>query len=218
MSESGTFLRPLMEQLAPCAGSLTLPWPQPGEPAGFRTFTTLAEWTGCVEDLCLRSGIPEIVAAKYRRAQKLYLLAWLDVDLIKAGELVAFTALELALNDRYGDKVPARGKPRKSGMMSKPPTKAFADLLNHMVTKDGLTDADIPMIARNGGTVVDRLRLDRDGAPPVARPTLSQIRNDLAHGYPFDGFPRSDILELVRDLIQYAYRDFVAFAAAPSSR
>lgn len=208
MTDSGTFLRHLAEQFALQTGSLTLPWPQPGEPAGFRTFASLAEWTGCVEDLGLRSGIPEIVAAKYRRAQKLYLLAWLDVDLIKAGELVAFTALELALNDRYGDKVPARGKPRKSGMMSKPPTKAFADLLDHMVTRDGLTDADIPMIARNGGCVVDRLRLNREGGPPVARPTLSEIRNDLAHGYPFDGFPRSDILELVRDLIEYTYRQF----------
>lgn len=213
MTDSGAFLRRLAEQLGPLTGSLTLPWPQPGEPAGFRTFTCLAEWTACVEDLGLRWGIPEIVAAKYRRAQKLYLLAWLDIDLIKAGELVAFTALELALNDRYGGKVPARGKPRKPNMTSKPPAKALADLLDHMVTQDGLTDAHIPMIARNGGTVVDRLRLDRDGGPPVAKPTLSQIRNDLAHGYPFDGFPRSDILELVRDLIQYAYRDFGRTAA-----
>lgn len=213
MTNPTAFLQHLAGQIAPKVGSLTLPWPQPGEPAGFRTFETLTEWTACVEDLSLRTAIPEIVAAKYRRAQKLYLLAWLDIDLIKAGELVAFTALELALNDRYGGKVPARGKPRKPNMMSKPHTKAFADLLDHMVTQDDLTDAHIPMIARNGGTVIDRLRLDRNGDPPVAKPTLSQIRNDLAHGYPFDGFPRSDILELVRDLIQYAYRDFGAASA-----
>ncbi|MDH7970695.1 hypothetical protein QH494_00720 [Sphingomonas sp. AR_OL41] len=208
MTQQETFLETLARQLAPRAASLTLPWPQPGQPAGFRTFETLSEWRLCVEDLGLRQGIPEIVAAKYRRAQKLYLLAWVDIDLIKAGELVALTALELALNDCYGDKVPARGKPRKPSMMRKPPIKAFADLLDHMVVQDGLTDAQIPMIARYGGTVVDRLRLDREGGPPAARPTLSEIRNDLAHGYPFDGFPRSDILELVRDLIEYAYRDF----------
>jgi len=208
MTQQESFLQSLARQLAPRAASLTLPWPQPGQPAGFRTFESLAEWTACVEDLGLREGIPEIVAAKFRRAQKLYLLAWLDIDLIKAGELVALTALELALNDCYGGKVPARGKPRKPSMMRKPPVKAFADLLDHMVVHDGLTDAQIPMIARYGGTVVDRLRLDRDGGPPAARPTLSEIRNDLAHGYPFDGFPRSDILELVRDLIEYAYRDF----------
>lgn len=206
MTNPKTFLQNLAGQLAPQAGSLTLPWPQPGQPAGFRTFATLAEWTACVEDLGLRQSIPEIVAAKYRRAQKLYLLAWLDIDLIKAGELVAFTALELALNDCYGNKVAARGKLRKPSMMSKPPVKAFADLLDHMVTQDGLTDAQIPMTARYGGTVVDRLRRDRDGGPRAARPTLSAIRNDLAHGYPFDGFPRSDILELVRDLTHYAYR------------
>lgn len=157
-------------------------------------------------DLGLRPNVPEIVAAKHRRAQKLYMLAWFDVDLIKAGELVAFTALELALNDRYGDKAPARGKPRKPNLTSKPPSNAFAGLLDYMVTHDGLTDDQVPMVVRYGGTVVDRLRLDRDDGPPAARPTLSQIRNDLAHGHPFDGFPRSDILELARDLIHYAYR------------
>jgi hypothetical protein len=208
MTNPRAFLQSLAGQLVPQAASFTLPWPQPGQPAGFRTFETLAEWTSCVDDLGLHQGIPEIVTAKYRRAQKLYLLAWLDIDLIKAGELVAFTALELALNDCYGNKVTVRGKPRKPSMMSKPQGKAFADLLDHMVTKDGLTDAEIPMIARYGGTVVDRLRLNRAGGPPVARPTLSEIRNDLAHGYPFDGFPRSDVLELVRDLIHYAYRGF----------
>ena len=33
---------------------------------------------------------------------KLHLLAWIDFDFIKASELVALTALELALMDRYG--------------------------------------------------------------------------------------------------------------------
>lgn len=63
----------------------------------------------CLDDLGLRPGTPEIVAAKYRRAQKLYLVGWLDTDLIRAGELVVMTALGLALNDRYGHKVAARG-------------------------------------------------------------------------------------------------------------
>lgn len=206
MNSTDSFLQNLAGQLTPQVGSLTLPWPQSGQPAGFRTFISLVEWTACLNDLNLRAAIPEIVATKYRRAQKLYLLAWLDTDLIKAGELVAFTALELALNDRYGDKVAARGKPRKPSMASKPPAKAFADLLDHMVTSDELTDAHMPIVARYGGTVIDRLRLDSDIGPPAARPTLSQLRNDLAHGHPFDGFPRGGLLELVRDLIHYAYR------------
>jgi hypothetical protein len=39
----------------------------------------------------------------------LYFLAWLYFDLIKAGELVGLTTLELALNDRYGNHVKKRG-------------------------------------------------------------------------------------------------------------
>jgi hypothetical protein len=37
-------------------------------------------------------------------------------------------------------------------------------------------------------------------------PSLAEIRNEMAHGLPFDGFPRAGLLELVRDLIDYAYR------------
>jgi hypothetical protein len=57
------------------------------------------------------------------------------------------------------------------------------------------------MIRRCGGTVVGLLA----GKTPQ---TLADIRNDAAHGYPFDGLPWAGLLELVRDLIDCAYRDF----------
>jgi hypothetical protein len=139
----------------------------------------------------LRGGIPQIVAAKFGRAQKLHLLAWFDFDLIKAGELIALTALELALTDRYGGKVrDKRGK------------ILFSRLLAFMPRHDGLTDQALPMIRRCGGSVVSLLSGER-------KPSLAKIRNDLAHGYPFDGFPNAGLLELVRDLIEYAYRGMV---------
>ena len=47
-----------------------------------------------------------------------------------------------------------------------------------------------------------------------AKPSLSQRRNGMAHGDPFDGLPVGGLLELVRDLINYAYRDFIANAPA----
>lgn len=50
----------------------------------------------------LHPAVPLILRVKYQRAQKLYALAWQEFDLIKAGELVALTALELALRHRYG--------------------------------------------------------------------------------------------------------------------
>ena len=69
-----------------------------------------------------------------------------------------------------------------------------------MVECDDLTDDKVPMNVRCGGSVVDLLTGGR-------KPSLAGIRNDLAHGFPFDGFPWSGLLELVRDLIEYAYRE-----------
>jgi hypothetical protein len=57
------------------------------------------------------------------------------------------------------------------------------------------------MAHRHGGSVVERLR--RGG---LAEPSLEEIRNRLAGGYPFDGVPTGGLLELIRDLIDYAYR------------
>jgi hypothetical protein len=92
---------------------LLLSWPMDGIPAGWLSIQTPEAWRELVASLSLPKGIPEIVTAKYRRAQMLYFLAWLYPDLIKAGELVGLTTLELALRDRYGDKGPARQQTRR---------------------------------------------------------------------------------------------------------
>jgi hypothetical protein len=67
---------------------------------------------------------------------------------------------------------------------------------------DGLTDDKIPMVQKSGGSVIVRINGD-------VKPSLAQIRNSQAHGDPFDGFPCGGLLELVRDLIQYAYREMI---------
>jgi hypothetical protein len=56
-------------------GSLVLPWPIPGNPAGFINFANFAEWRNFVMRLGLRDGIPQIVTAKFERVLKLHLLA-----------------------------------------------------------------------------------------------------------------------------------------------
>lgn len=117
-----------------CPGPHIVPWPTAGNPGGFISFGNFVEWQDFVLKLSLRDGIPEIVRAKFERAQKVHIVAWLEFDLIKAGELVALTALELALTDRYGPK--AR---EKYGNM------AFAYLLRYMPERDGLTDDKLPM-------------------------------------------------------------------------
>jgi hypothetical protein len=167
-----------------------LAWPTDTTPAGFLYFPTATEWRAFVASLRLPHGIPEIVAAKYRRAQMLYFLAWLYPDLIKAGELVSLTTLELALRDRYGLRI-------KSGKHQ----PSFATLLKYMVDQ-GLADRDIPMVRRSGGTVIGFLTGEN-------QPSLSQRRNLLAHGDPFDGLPCSGLLELVRDLIIYVYQEML---------
>ncbi len=108
----------------------TLMWPMPGNVGGrLRSFPVFAEWQAFVLDLGLRRAVPDIVAAKFERSQKLLLLAWIDFDLFMAGELIALTTLELAVTDRYGAKVR-----RRNGSIH------FADSRRYMVEHDGLAD------------------------------------------------------------------------------
>lgn len=169
---------------------LLLAWPTPDNPGGFVTVARAADWRALVEGLGIDGRIPGIVRAKFARAQTLYLLGWVDFGLVKAGELAALIALELALMDRYG------------GQISKS-KRGFAALLRYMVEQDGLTDAHIPMVARCGGTAVGQLTGE-------THPTLAERRNTLAHGDPFEGLPTGGLLELARDLINYAYREYIA--------
>jgi len=186
---------------------LVLYWPAPGVPLAQLEFASLEAWRRFIEGMAIDPLIPSVVQLKFQRALKLYYLAWIDGHLIKAGELVALTALELALNDRYGEHVP--GGPRKKlktgqspSLTDKPPQRSFAALLKYMVDGDGLTDADIPVIVRCGGTAIGQLT-------GTTKPTLADRRNALAHGDPFDGLPTSGLIELVRDLIDFAYRSYI---------
>lgn len=202
--------------LPPRPVPLELFWPAPGNPVALWRFDSAGEWQRFIEDLSLDPRIPDIVRLKFERAQKLYVLGWLDVDLIKAGELVALTALELALKDRFGAVVESirakRPDPASAaGMMAGPPRHSFKRLLAHLVEKDGLTDAQIPMVVRCGGTAIGQLI-------GTTRPTLDERRNAMAHGDPFDGLPTSGLLELVRDLIMFAYRAYLTEAGPGAGR
>lgn len=171
-------------------GPLSLVWPSPRSPVDTLRFDTGRAWRAFIDDLGLPGHLPDVIQRKFSRAQALYRIGWIDPELIKAGELAALIALELALKDRYGARHPARR-----------PT--FADLLTFIVKVDGLTDSDLPVVVRCGGSAVGQLT----GA---VRPRLSDLRNDMAHGDPFEGPPTSGLLEVVRDVIVYAYRDFPA--------
>jgi hypothetical protein len=207
----------LLDQLIPCLGDtrdepLTIPWPSPGNIGGFRSFQTVSDWREFVLDLSLNRLIPDVVAIKFQRAQKLFFLGWIDPDLIKAGELVSLTALELALKDRYGSALKDRYRMQKGKEKRR---VSLQELLNHMVEEDGLTDDKLPTVQRCGGTVVRNLyetKAEREKRKGSKRMTIVEIRNSLAHGDPFDALPWGGLLEIVRDLIDYAYRDWVGHA------
>lgn len=170
-----------------------LAWPTSDNPGGVLQFEKADDWRHFVEELGIDTRIPDIVRAKFARAQTLYLLGWVEFGVMKAGELAALIALELAVMDRYCARI-SKGK------------RNFATLLKYMVDSDGLTDAQIPMVRRCGGTAIGQLTGE-------TRPTLAERRNTLAHGDPFEGLPTGGLLELVRDLINFAYRDYIAKAA-----
>lgn len=201
MSPTQDFLDAVAVAADRLPGPRNVPWPMPGRLDAIVPFASFAEWQVFILGLDLRAGIPDIVTVKFTRALKLHILAWIDFDIIKAGEMVALATLELALRDCYGDKVKD-----KRGNIS------FDRSLRYMVEHDGLTDDKLPMHRRcGGGSVVSRLT-------GKTKPSLANIRNDLAHGYPFDGFPWSGMLELVRDLIEYAYRGVIAECGSGSKR
>lgn len=92
----------------PREAPLVLPWPEAGAPGGLVTFEDAASWRDVVAGLSPSPFVPAMVGLKYTRAQKLYLLGWIDTDLIEAGDLVALTAIELAVTDRYCHLFPKR--------------------------------------------------------------------------------------------------------------
>ena len=59
----------------PSLGPLVVSWPSPNDLGGAASFAKFAEWRAFVLSLSLSCAVPAMVAAKFGRAQKLYLLA-----------------------------------------------------------------------------------------------------------------------------------------------
>jgi hypothetical protein len=187
---------------------LRLVWPIPGDPAAILEFPTLDKWRAFMLSMNLHSQINRPARDKYERAQNFYYMGWVYYDFIKGGELAALVVLEVALIDCYSFKL-------RTPKMERPPP--LHRLLRYMVEDDGLTDDQIPLVRRRGGSVIANLyepeadRKARCAKSPQPEPpmTLVQRRNKAAHGDPFDTSPSAGLLEVVRDLIEYAYRNIV---------
>jgi hypothetical protein len=207
----------------PARGPLSVPWPTPGVPNQIQCFEEAERWLAFLSQFDLHAAVPLPTATKYLRAQKLYAYAWLEYDFIKAAELVALSALEGALSDRYGRMAV---KVRKDDKNLKEPM--LAELMTYVVEHDGLTDDVFPFALRyrqrkeekvvsalyetDANWQVRRAAVkasikDPSVFPPPEPMTLATIRNGLAHGAPLEGWPWGGLLEIVRDLIEYAYRE-----------
>jgi hypothetical protein len=87
---SHDFIAAVSRAAAGVAGPFTTHWPMPGALGGIVSFNTFEQWQRFVEELSLHNEIPSIVAVKYARALKLFLLAWIDADLIRPPRLSAW--------------------------------------------------------------------------------------------------------------------------------
>jgi len=75
MKLSPDFLRALEASADRSTDPIRMIWPVPGNPVAWVSFDTFAEWHDFIERLGLKHPVPQIVAAKFERAQKLHLLA-----------------------------------------------------------------------------------------------------------------------------------------------
>jgi hypothetical protein len=192
-----------------------IPWPMPSNLGGFISFQTYQEWQAFVLGFSLHQAVPQSMAQGYVRAQKLHLLAWIDFDLITAGELAALATLEYVLRDCYLRNETDRRRhiiTEEESRTKKPPRKGqlrwieqagFTDLLTYMVEHDGLTDEKVPMIEQTGGSIINLITGKR-------MPSLADMRHSRAHGNPFESGFQAGLLQLIRDLIEYAYRDRIS--------
>ena len=218
MTITSEFLAALERASESVPGDRAIPWPSPGRPGHFYNITNFIEWKKIILECRLSEGVPPNMKDMFDRALKLYLATWLDFDLVIAGEMATFAALEHSLRDSYlglmrqkhNQKVIARAKAQKQGtkpaMNFRPENIKLADLLKYMREHDGLTDEQLPFVRKYGGSIMRRLTGE-------VGPSFAELRNIRAHGNPFGsgylpGFP-----EVVRDLIEYAYRDKICMVA-----
>lgn len=173
------------------AGPLLLPGPIQGNPVALRAFSDIEQWREFVLGLQLRGSPPDVVRYNNERMLRVLYLSWLDASIIKLAELAALANLEAAINRRYSKKF-----------------RGLEAALRYLVKKGGVTDEALVTVQISGGAIVSNLlSKSKDGSGSG----LSEIRNRLAHGDPFEAMPWAGLFEVVRGLIDFMY-------PAPASR
>ncbi|VBT33973.1 Uncharacterised protein [Burkholderia pseudomallei] len=90
--------------LPPRREPLLMPWPVQGNPGGLIQFDHADQWRTFIANLDMGARIPDIVRLKYIRAQKLYLLGWIDADFNQGWGTGCFDYAGTCLNGSLQDQ------------------------------------------------------------------------------------------------------------------
>lgn len=203
------------------ASPLEIIGPTRGNPTTFFQFTNIEDWRHHVRGLRLRGDIPEIFRGKHDHVLQVLFLAWLDSAVIKLAELGALAVLEAIIKGRY-PKQKFKGLAHALEYLVKyggvtdealpiyqeTGVCAVQNLLGSILTcqdKDCKVQA-AKVSGKNLKKCLKKLKgNDCKGKYVGSGPSLSEIRNQLAHGDPFETMPWAGLFEVVRDLIDFMY-------------
>jgi len=162
-------------------------------------FNDIAEWRGYLDSCRIRSRrVHPIYASQFHVALRTMLFAWADASMIKVAEMAALRALESSLQYNYYQPLLAVSPPRKrpppkpQGQQPPPEPARFglARYLDYAERNDSLSTVYPFTTFKNNVNALNR------------------IRNGLAHGDIFSGFPWGGLLETVRDIIEHTFRNY----------
>ncbi|CDW96321.1 MULTISPECIES: hypothetical protein [unclassified Thiomonas] len=170
-------------------------------------FRHIAEWREYLLTLQIRSDrVPTIHAVAYHAALHMLLLSWVDGSVTKPAEMQALRSLEAALIGVYFQPLCKREEERRERWLKRCRGCAACvecrkfdrekfrpglnKLLDYMVAHDELNPA------------LHSEAKKRD------RSAINIIRNGIAHGDLFNALPWGGLFDVVREIIEHAYRNY----------
>jgi hypothetical protein len=166
-------------------------------PSKILKFNDIAEWRDYLDSCRLQSRrVHPIYASQFYVALRTILFAWVDASMIKVAEMAALRALESSLQYSYYQPLLAANPPRK-----RQPPKQQGQLTPPEPTRFGLAKYLDYAERHDGLSTVYEFSKFKDNVN-----ALNRIRNGLAHGDIFSGFPWGGLLETVREIIEHAWR------------
>ena len=162
-------------------------------------FAHIREWRDYLLTLQINdTRVPGIHCDAYHNALRALLLAWVEPAIVQSAEMQALRSLEGALCGAYFQRLLEKERTRRRKLKPEAFKPSLGQFLDFMSECDDLPD-----------TMHSKSRFGPGSA-------LNTIRNRLAHGTPLNTLPCGGLLESVRDVIIYAYRNHPESGLSPS--